>query len=471
MSREKALVKNTLLYFVANFASKFLGFLLLPFYTHYLTKQDYGYYDLITTTVLMLVPILTLQLNDGIYRFLLDAKSSDEIAKVVTNSIFIALRNILIFCIPALIFIQFKTVDFGYLITVQIITAVLSGMLQQIARGLRNNLVFSISGILYTIVMLLSNIVLIIFAGMRVNALLYSSIMAGASVIIYIEWKLRLYKIFNIRNIDKSMQKLLVKFSIPLLPNSLNWWIMNLSSRYVINFYLGTEANGIFAVANKFPSVLMMLNSIFYLAWQESAITEYNSEDKNIFYTKMFKIYMKIQFSILLILLPMTKLAMNFMVNKDFHIAWAYIPFLYISSIFSSFSSFYGTGYLSSKETKGAFTTSVAGAGVNLISNLLLIPLIGLHAVPIANTLSFFCMWIFRVWQTRKYFNITIDKRLFLSLAVFVGIFTYLYYSGDTITTQLMIAASLVAFLLFNRSLIFALINFLRGRGKPNLVS
>jgi len=59
MSREKALVKNTLLYFVANFASKFLGFLLLPFYTHYLTKQDYGYYDLITTTVWMLVPINT----------------------------------------------------------------------------------------------------------------------------------------------------------------------------------------------------------------------------------------------------------------------------------------------------------------------------------------------------------------------------------------------------------------------------
>ena len=61
MSKEGTLVKNTIIYAIGNFGSKILSFLLLPFYTYYLSTNDYGYFDLITTTISLLTPIITFQ--------------------------------------------------------------------------------------------------------------------------------------------------------------------------------------------------------------------------------------------------------------------------------------------------------------------------------------------------------------------------------------------------------------------------
>ncbi|UZW14977.1 oligosaccharide flippase family protein [Clostridium pasteurianum] len=461
MNKEKTLIKNTIIYAIGNFGSKILSFLLVPLYTYYLSTNDYGYFDLITTTIMLLIPIITFQIYDGLYRYLLDSKSNKELSNIISNSFFITIRNLLIFNTIYIIFIQFKMFKYEYLILLQINFNIISNLFAQIARGLKKNIQYSISGILSTFITLSSNVLFIVVINLRVGSLITANILASISIIIYLEYNLKIHKYIKIKLRNKIIKKQLIIYSVPLIPNVISWWLMKVSDRYFLTFYKGMEANGIYAVSNKFPSILIMLNSIFYLAWQESAIIEYKSKDKNQFYTKMFNVLMNIQFCSVIILISFTKFIMKFMVNGDFVSAWIYVPFLYMGTIFNSFSSFYGTGYLSSKDTMGAFYTSIIGGIVNVIINITLIPIIGIQAASFATMISFLVMWIVRLWQTKKYFRIDIKVKNLIILSIISIVFIVFYYNKNYILNIIMMVLSIIIFIVFNKNLIIKSFEFL----------
>ena len=148
---------------------------------------------------------------------------------------------------------------------------------------------------------------------------------------------------------------------------------MNASDRYAINIFLGISANGIYAIANKVPTILNMLYSIFSQAWQLSAIEEADNKNKSQFYTNVFNIFSLVMLigtsCILVIIRPIIE---TFLADA-YRDSWKYVPFLLLSVVFTSFSAFLGTNYIAMKETKGVFKTSLVGAIVNIILNILLI--------------------------------------------------------------------------------------------------
>ncbi|AGK95874.1 lipopolysaccharide biosynthesis protein [Clostridium pasteurianum] len=464
MNRNKLLVKNTIIYAVGNFGSKFLTFLLLPFYTYYLSTGDYGYFDLITTTVTLLIPIITFQITDGLYRFLLDSKNDNDISRVVSNSFFITLTNLFFFNVIYIIFVQFKSFQYEYLILSQINFNIISAFWAQISRGIRKNAEYSISGIVGTIIVLSLNIIFIIVFHFGVASLILSNIISCIGVIIYLEFRLKICKYIRYSLYDKKLKKELLLFSIPLIPNLVSWWFMNVSDRYFINLYKGIEANGIYAVSNKFPAILIMVNAIFSLAWQESAISEYKSKDRNKFYSNMFNILMIIEFTSVIVLLPLTKFAIKYAVNDKFHEAALYIPFLYVATILNAFSSFYGTGYLSTKDTKGAFYTSSIGGIVNVIFNIILIPVIGIQGASISTMISFFVMWILRIFQTKKYFTIYINKIKLLSLSLISALYIFFYYNNNIMVEIFLLIISFIIFLVYNKNLVSKTIKYLTNK-------
>ena len=93
------------------------------------------------------------------------------------------------------------------------------------------------------------------------------------------------YKYFNKKLIDKKLIKSMVKYSAPLVPNSLSWWIVSVSDRSIISVVLGAASNGIYAISNKFPTIISSLSGVFNLSWSESAALHINSEDRDEFFT------------------------------------------------------------------------------------------------------------------------------------------------------------------------------------------
>lgn len=453
-NKEKQLAKNTIVYFIGNFGSKFLTFVLLPVYTHYLSKAEYGNYDMINTTVMLLEPLITLKLVDGIYRWLLDAKTDKEKSDIIYNGCSVSIRNIAITNI-ILLFIGLY-LNFNYLILtiIYLDARIINSYLGQIARGLKKSTVFAVSGIIYTISMLILNIFFIAVLRMNIDGLLLSGIIANTISNIYLIIFSNIKKFSHDMEFNKKLRKDILRYSIPLIPSAINWWIMRASDRYILNYFLGVEANGVYAIANQFPSAITMINNIFYLAWQESSIIEYNSDTRDKFYSNMFNIYFKFQFTVVIGMIAFTIPMMTLLIDDNFFEAWKYTQFLYVGAMFNSFASFYATGYLSVKNTKGAFNTSIAGAIANIIVHAGTIHWIGIQAASLSTMIGFMLMWLLRVYETRKYFKIKINAKEFsiLSIITTIYIITSFYYNIYVILIQIVVA--IIIFFYYNRELI-----------------
>lgn len=428
MGREGRLVKNFVIYMIGNFASKVLGFILLPIYTIYLSQSELGFYDLVITTVQIVISIVTLQSIDGLYRNLLDAGDASAVRRNISNAFYLITRNVLLFSAVSVIFFHIRPVPHAWLILLLSVTHIYWTLWQQTVRGLRRNLDFALGGLLFTAIMLAGNLILLKVFDMQVRGVLLSSIASALCTILYLEFRVGIVRHVRFRALDAGLRKSIIAYSLPLLPTAINWWLLSFANRYVINLTLGSDANGLFAVASRFAAVLVMVNNIFYLAWQESAITEYNAEDRNRFYSRMFDAYMRVQFSVILLLLPVTPFLFHLIIDPKFAEARQYIPFLYIGTVFSAFATFYGTGYLSSRETTGAFTTTLAGSVINLILMFVLIPFWGLQAVGFSSMVSLIALWVIRLGQTRKYFRIRIHLNVFLGLAGCVAVYAFIYF-------------------------------------------
>ena len=89
MDEKKRLLKNTVIISIGSITTKILSFLLIPFYTIYLNNTEYGLYDYICTLGTCIIPIVSMLMDESMFRFLIDCKSAEEKKEVITNSLLI----------------------------------------------------------------------------------------------------------------------------------------------------------------------------------------------------------------------------------------------------------------------------------------------------------------------------------------------------------------------------------------------
>jgi O-antigen/teichoic acid export membrane protein len=460
MSRSSNLIKNTAVYFIGNFASKVLAFLLLPLYTHKLQSDEFGYVNLLITAASFLIPIFSFQIIDAAYRFMLDSNDEKTSKVIISNTLIVYFVGILVFVVTFIPITVIFKIKFGILLCLYISVIFLFQLIQQLCRGLKRNSEYALSGMILTFVQAMSNIVFIVLIGMRSVSLIFAPIIACAVGIIFLELRTGVLRKFSIGAIDKKIINELLRYSIPLIPNSMSWWLISSFGTYFLTYYTGsTNASGILEVSNKFPTLITMLNSIFFLAWQESAITEYKAGDRDVYYSKMFDFFSKLQLSLVIVAMPLIKIYINKYIGDDFKEAWIYVPPMLLAAVFSSYSNFIGTGYMSTKKTKGAFKTTIVAALLSVLLNVLLIPQIGLIAVSISSCLAYFVFWIIRIFDTKKFFDVNINYKSMLIMFIYIFGAAIIYYLFDSFCQFIFFIFASILVLFINKILINKLIN------------
>src|SRR5699024_7924427 len=114
MGNGNKLLKDTLMYGVANFGSGILTFLMLPLYTHYFTTAEYGFWDLVVTTSTLLAPFITFELGAAAYRCMLIEKNEEKQKMIITTGTFTILRNLVVFNVIAIIIIFIVQLSYGW---------------------------------------------------------------------------------------------------------------------------------------------------------------------------------------------------------------------------------------------------------------------------------------------------------------------------------------------------------------------
>lgn len=404
MSKYSKLAKNTSIFFIANFGSKILTFLLVRFYTELLSTEEYGIIDLLNTTASLAFPIITLCITEAVLRFSID--DLDNRGKILTNGLLVAVVGNLLFLLSAPVFLKIDTfsenVVWIYLLT---LTNSLHAITAHFSRGIGKTKLFAFAGVLHTFLQIGLNIVFLLVFSFGIKGYLISSVLANllTSIVIFISGRLHR---FIIKNIDKKYLKMMLVYSIPLIPNSIFWWVMQSSNRYLITYMLSSADNGLYAVANKIPTLITTISSIFFQAWQISSVEEARSDHKDDFFTQIFKglsmlLILSTSF-ILVVLQPVYRV----LTEESYYVGWTCTPFLLCAMVYSCYSSFLGTNYVAMKKTTGVFLTTVTGAVVNITLCIILLPIMGLEGTSLATLAAFVITWVSRIFGTRHFVKI-----------------------------------------------------------------
>src|SRR3712207_8183919 len=77
-NRYKELLSDTLVIGLGNFTTKLIYFFLMPIYTMAMTASEFGEADLLNNLAALLLPVFTLSIAEGVFRFVLDKKERSE---------------------------------------------------------------------------------------------------------------------------------------------------------------------------------------------------------------------------------------------------------------------------------------------------------------------------------------------------------------------------------------------------------
>lgn len=403
----KKLLGNSIIFAIGNLGSRVIGILMVPLYTYLLTASQYGMIDLSLTVISLLVPILSLSIPDALFRFIMDKSKDKEV--IVSSSAFIMLIS-LILSITIVPFLS-KFINDSFFIIIIVVLQCFQLFISQLLRGLEFVKEFAINGILMSLVLAISNIVLLYIFELGIRGYFISIIVTNICSILYMSFFINYSRYFNWFYVSKDTVKLLLKYSIPLIPNGIMWWVLNASSRLFIVKYLGVESNGIFAVSNKIPTLLIVFQTIFFQAWQLSAMEEENEKDSSLYASHIFLYFQKFMFLSTIGLIYFSKPIILKFISSDFSNSWKFVPFLLLGVMFSSLSSFVGTQYLVKKRTSGIMISSFLGALINLLGCYLLIPLMGLQGASISLFFGFFSVYIYRIFSIKRISHFSIDFR------------------------------------------------------------
>jgi O-antigen/teichoic acid export membrane protein len=460
MNKYKKLVGNSMLFGIGNFGSKIILILLVPLYTFYLSTSEYGTIDIITTTTSMLLPLVSLSIYEAVLRFVMDKDTS--VQSVLTNAFAMTTLGIFIAILVYPILNYFNVFN-GLLVYVYfiLILQAIEIILAQYTRAIDKVKIYAINGIIKTLTLGLSNILLLIVFKQGIDGYLNSIIFSNIVSIVFLSSNTNIFKNINVNKLNMKLMKIMLIYSMPLIPNSFMWFLMNASNRYFILHYKGVEINGLFAVASKIPALLTIFTSIFSKAWQLSAIEEYNSESKSKFYTQIFYYYQSLLLLGTSLTLVFLKPLLNLIFAEEFYLSWQYIPFLLLSVVFSSFSGFLGTNYIAAKETKGVFRTSLIGGLLSLALNFMLVPILGGIGAALATMFSFIIIWILRLYDTKRFIKIDIDtKKLVICLLVVLIQIMILFLELSILLEISLLLALFILLLVVHRYLLYEFYSF-----------
>lgn len=464
MSRAKELTQNTIVITIGRISTQFVTFLLLPLYTSLLSTKEYGTADLMIAIVQLLIPIASLMIDQGVFRYLLNCQSIDEQRTTISSAFFILsfLGLISIFLYAAIS--RFIYNQYNIWIILILIATSYSNFFLQIARGLKRINAYAIGSFICSATTIAFNILFIVFTNLRTAGILMATLLGNTCCCILLALNLRLMRYISFKQFDIHIAKQQLIYSIPLVPNQLSLWIMNCSDRLIVAFFLGTAANGILAISHKFPSIFMTFFGIFLLAWQETGTTHFFDEDRDSFFSDILRKTVLLFSSLCMGIMVVLPLVFDFIINPAFSDAYYQIPIYLMAFFFNVVIGMLGVVYIATKKTAEIAKTTIMAAAVNLGVNFLLINVIGLYAASVSTFVGYFLTMIYRIMGVKQYLSLKYSKKHCVIIGIAFAICSFVYYCNSKILTICFIPCYILYVVYFNKDMLSVIINIARKR-------
>lgn len=448
MTQKKELIKNTLILGIGKLGTQLITFLLLPLFTYYISSSDYGYLDLIITYTALIVPTITLSIDMAAFRFIIDSRDNNvkksEIISTSVGIISILLLIILLIFIPVS---KLLNLEYTLLIILYIITFIYSNLFLQISRGLGDNQSYSISSFISAITTFFLSVIQLLLFKNGIKGILIAYIIGNLMCTIYLFFKIKIHKYLASKSINKKTLKKMVAYSLPLVPNSISWWIINASDKIIISLVLNMSAVGIYAVSNKISAILAAICGIFNLAWIESASKNIDQTDHQEYFSDVINTMIVIFSTVCLLIISLLPIFFDTIIGAKYMEAYQYIPILVIATLFNLIISLYSGIYIGKKMTKKIMSTSIFAAIINILVNIIFIKKYKLYAAAFSTLISFLSMMIYRGITLNKIEKIKYNYKSIIVILL-LGSFVIITYYIKIIELSILSLILIIIFIL-----------------------
>lgn len=467
MEKTKDLAQNTVIITIGKVCTQFLNFFLLPLYTALLTQEEYGIADLYLNYVNLLVPVITLQMDMGLFRFMVNARKDDKQLQttMTTGFICIVAQSVIAIALYLIISTFVSSVDFIYLL-LNVISASCVAMTQQAARGIGDNISYAVSGLISAAVQIGMNLLLICVFGWRTEALYLSFLCGNTVCALFLFLRKRMYRYIRFAEASWKHFKELLAFSFPLMPNAICWWGVNAADRTIVSITLGSAANGLLAISHKFAALYTTGISIFTYPWTESAVLHYNEPDRDEFFFSVISTMFRLFLALCLGVIAGMPLIFNYVVNINFSDSYIQIPFFLVASLMNTIVGLYSVVFQAAMKTKYVAVTSIIAALTSVIVDIALIRFIGLYAPAVAALVAYSLFAVIRYRSAMRLVNAPLEGKVVASGAAVLALILAAYYSSSVILHAAAFILAVVYSVIINHKFLNTNIRVIRAKLK-----
>lgn len=463
----KRLGKNTFFIFLGNIGPRLISFVLMPFYTFWLSELDFGIQDILLVYSVLLIPYVTLGMHEAVFVFPKGKDRSEQNSYFTTSIIVVLIMQLfwgLLFLLTPQsimkILLPDKLIDYEWLLFLIIVIESYQRLFQSFTRGIDKMKVFSITGIVYAIVMLVLSLWLVPIY--ELNGYWIALVSADMLSVIYTFIAIKGWTYIRIYKKSIGICKEMLSFSVPLIPNATMWWIINSINRPLLIDNVGLDGVGLYSVAGKFPAVISLMFTIFFNAFQISALEEYGKENFNQFYTIVFKVILILQIIITVIFEFFGDILFLLFIDEKFYSAIKYLPILCLGVSLSNIANYLGVTFTITHKTKYFFYSGVVGAMIAVIINFSIIPFLGIMGACISIILSQVGMGLYRYVKSYKYARLEQPLNLLCQISVFFIVVIFYYCIQNIVLRNIGIISCLAYLVYKNQSIIHSLQKFLK---------
>lgn len=446
----KSFLKGSSILVLSNLCLKAINFFLLPLYTDKLTPAMLGVSDTVTTFTGFLLPILSLGLDSAYSAFYFspeDSTRADRVFSTIAISLFVVgiIPGLGVCFSDALSTFFFGDASYAVIISISLVSIAVNLWYIPYALELRlqNRMIaFGASNVAASLLMIVLNILFVSVLRLNEMSLTLSAALVSVEQLIFLS--IAVHRIPRRCHFDPSLLKEMLEFSLPLVPAVVMGWILALSDRYMLLFFQGSGAVGVYGIGFRFTTVLNVIVSAVSVAYTTFAFSSKNDKNSRHYYKCIF-----VSESMILLLAAFSislfgKEIITYMASAQYIDAWKPLRDLLFAQALYAMTTVVGYGILFEKKSIFSLAAVSAGAIVNLVLNVLLIPHFGAVAAAFTSLLGYLIDFIVTYHFSQKLFPCDYGLRKVL----FAGGFLYgVAILGSALAVTLKIALWLLGFI------------------------
>lgn len=375
------LLKDGGLYTLANLLTKGIGLILIPFYTIYFSTAEYGVRDILMVFGLFAGNIFSLQLNQGLARYVGEPTLSDEAKKQYASTATIATTILFLFFLVICFLFSSEISDLlssTYQIEIRTfriatITIVLNSIfyfLNVYLRFLRKVKMVSALSFSHAIFGTILMFLFVFYFDLGVDSIFLPFVFITPILIGIQLFFLRSHLVLSFKN---KHLKLLLKYSIPMMGGALSLVTMNFTDRIFINKILGADSLGIYSLGSQFASIIGIVIAGFSAAMGPIILEKHNRANTRKELERFFILFVSFgTMGALTLSLFSTEITSLFS-SKNYQSAHTVMPMLFFTVLFTGLHMF-SPGMVIQMKTKTIAILTFIFAFLNIVLNYFFVP-------------------------------------------------------------------------------------------------